>query len=292
VTLYARLANRDEPFDALIDRVGLTRFANLLTEAVPLSQGEWTSTVPEVSAPRDAAEVSVAAAALESHEPRAILQWALEKYGDSLLVTSALGAGGVLLAQYLKELAPAHASFLIDTGKLFEETHAYYRQLREEFGLNLVAIGSGIGEREFAQTYGERLWERDPNLCCHIRKVQVLGQLRKGKQAWVAGLRREQGGERESVNVLEREFDGVIKVQPLALVKREWIDEQLRTYGLPQHPLFTKGFRSVGCEPCTVPVGDTDGERDGRWTGKHKTECGLHSRAEAATTQGVSHGNS
>jgi phosphoadenosine phosphosulfate reductase len=277
VSLFADLANTDESFDAFIDRVGLSVFAGRLPAVVGLRQGEWIA-APAVAAPTDDASTETAAAALETREPREILQWALDTYGDSLLVTSALGAGGVLLAQYLKELSPQHPSFLIDTGKLFSETETYYRQLREQFGLNVVAIGSGLSEREFGQVYGERLWERDPNLCCQIRKVQVLGRLRSGRRAWVAGVRREQGGERAAASVLEREFDGLIKVQPLAFVTREWIDEQLRAYGIPQHPLHGQGYRSIGCEPCTRAVTDNEGERDGRWPGTNKTECGLHAR--------------
>jgi len=277
IRTYARLALEGEAFDALIDRVGLHVFAAELKNEVQLQQGEWWSEF-DVAAPSTEAEVESASAKLELADPRAILKWALDTYGDSLLVTSALGAGGVLLAQYLKELAPAHTSFLIDTGKLFPETLAYYRQLRDEFGLNLAVVGSGLGERAFTESYGERLWQRDPDLCCGIRKVQVSNELRKGKRAWVAGLRREQGGQRENIGVLEREFDGVVKVQPLAFVKRDWIDAQLRHYGIPQHPLFDRGFRSIGCVPCTHSVRAHQGEREGRWAGAEKTECGLHGR--------------
>ncbi|MEZ5992053.1 MAG: phosphoadenylyl-sulfate reductase [Planctomycetota bacterium] len=277
VRVYAELALIAEPFDALIDRVGLHAFAAALKRSVELSQGEWAegSTVP---APRTALEAEDASAALELLSPREVLKWALETYGDALLVTSALGAGGVLLAQYMKEIAPTHPVFLINTGQLFDETIEYYRQLRDEFGLNLVSVGTGLDEREFSESYGERLWERDPDLCCQLRKVRVLTELRRGKRAWVAGLRRDQGGERQSIGVLEHEFDGVIKVQPLALVSREWIDAELLTYGLPQHPLRKQGYRSLGCEPCTAPVDGRQGEREGRWAGQTKTECGLHGR--------------
>ncbi len=282
VRVYAQLAREAEPFEQLLDRVGLHAFARRLREGVKLEQGEWAAPLLEISAPEDSAQAEAASAALETRSPREILQWALESYGDSLLVTSALGAGGVLLAQYLKELAPGHPTFLIDTGKLFPQTLAYYRQLREQFGLKLLAVGSGFGEQEFTEIYGERLWERDPDLCCNIRKVQVLGRLRQGKRAWVTGLRREQGGERANANVLELQPDGLLKVQPLAFVSRTWIDEKLRNYGLPQHPLHGLGYRSVGCEPCTRAVKDGEQERAGRWAGLAKTECGLHRSAGAS----------
>jgi phosphoadenylyl-sulfate reductase (thioredoxin) len=281
VRVYAQLAREAEPFEQLIERVGLHAFARRLRAQVKLEQGEWSAALPEIAAPEDSAQAEAASAALETRSPREILQWALATYGDSLLITSALGAGGVLLAQYLKELAPGQPTFLIDTGKLFPQTLAYYRQLREQFGLKLLAVGSGYGEQEFAEIYGERLWERDNELCCNIRKVQVLSRLRQGKRAWVSGLRREQGGERESVNVLELQPDGLLKVQPLAFVSRTWINEELRNYGLPQHPLHGLGYRSVGCEPCTRAVKDGEQERAGRWAGLAKTECGLHRSAGA-----------
>ncbi|MCB9931882.1 MAG: phosphoadenylyl-sulfate reductase [Planctomycetes bacterium] len=282
VRVYTQQALEAEPFEQFIERVGLHAFARALRGQVKLEQGEWAATLPEVAVPADGAQAEAASAALETRSPREILQWALETYGDSLLVTSALGAGGVLLAQYLKELAPGHPTFLINTGKLFPESLAYYRQLREQFGLKLLAVGSGFGEQEFAEIYGERLWERDPDLCCNIRKVQVLGRLRQGKRAWVSGLRREQGGERANGNVLELLPDGLLKVQPLAFVSRKWIDEELRNYGLPQHPLHGMGYRSVGCEPCTRAVKDGEQERAGRWAGLAKTECGLHQRRQEA----------
>lgn len=291
VRVYAQLALEAEPFEELLDRVGLHAFARKLRGEVKLEQGEWSAALPEIVAPTDSAQAEAASALLETRSPRQILQWALESYGDSLLVTSALGAGGVLLAQYLKELAPGHPTFLIDTGKLFPQTLAYYRQLREQFGLKLLAVGSGFGEQEFAEIYGERLWERDPDLCCNIRKVQVLGRLRQGKRAWITGLRREQGGERANANVLELQPDGLLKVQPLAFVSRKWIDEELRSYGLPQHPLHTLGYRSVGCEPCTRAVKDSEQERAGRWAGLAKTECGLHRSASASPATGLSGGS-
>lgn len=291
VRVYGRLATEDEPFDELVDRVGLHAFAREVAREVELEQGEWSELLTGAAEPV-APETDDASAELsrrlEKKHPRLILKWALDTWGDGLLFTSALGAGGVLLAQYAKEIAPAHSVFLIDTGKLFHETLGYYHRLRNDFGLNIVSVGSGLGEREFTERYGETLWERDPNLCCHIRKVRVLSELRKGKRAWVSALRREQGGERAEIEVLRREPDGLLKVSPLAFVTRDWIDEELRAYGIPQHPLFERGYLSVGCEPCTLPVGKGQGERDGRWAGRGKTECGLHARATA--TEG-SHGN-
>lgn len=280
VSAYAALAREAEPFDALIDRVGSAAFARELWLRVALHQGEWTELLTGQVPTRP--PVSVAQAAdlstlLEGREPRLILKWALDTYGDDLLVSSALNAGGVLLAELLREIAPEHPLVLIDTGKLFPETLAYLEQLRREFGLNIQRVPAP-DEAAFTAAYGANLWQRDADLCCTIRKVQVMNQLRRGKRAWVSALRREQGGERADVRVLELQTDGIVKVQPLAFVTREWIDAQLRHYGVPQHPLFARGFSSIGCEPCTRATAPGELERGGRWAGTGKTECGLHAR--------------
>jgi phosphoadenosine phosphosulfate reductase len=103
-----------------------------------------------------------------------------------------------------------------------------------------------------------------------------MDRLRKGKRAWISALRREQGGERANTSVFEIEGDGVAKISPLASLTRELIDANLFAYGIPQHPLREQGYASIGCEPCTQAA--TGGERDGRWAGSGKTECGLHTK--------------
>ncbi|MCL4731253.1 MAG: phosphoadenylyl-sulfate reductase [Planctomycetes bacterium] len=284
VKLIGETGRDGEAFDALVDRVGLLPFARQLQARVTLQQGEWANVLTPFAgaAPRTNAEAAALSAELEKLPPREILRWAVEVFGDRLLVSTALNAGGVLLLQYLHEIAPGHRAYFMDTGKLFAETLAYRDLLRDRFGLNIVTVGPDFTETEFAATYGAGLWRRDPNLCCNIRKVQVMNRLRHGKAAWVSALRREQGGERAAVNVLELEPDGVVKIQPLALATRADIDRELGVYGIPQHPLLARGFRSIGCEPCTVPVAEGQGERAGRWAGTGKTECGLHSPRRAA----------
>lgn len=269
VELFAELGSEGEPFRELLGRIGVERFARALSLRVKLEYGHWE---PGVAA-QHAAPLQGPAPSLS---PREILAWALKQYGDDLLVTSALNAGGVLLGRWLSELAPRHPIFFIDTGKHFAETLAYRDTLIREHGLNIVTVSHGLGEAALAERYGSELWKRDADLCCAIRKVEVLGRLRKGKRAWISALRREQGGERANTPVFELEQDGVAKISPLAGLTRELIDAHLFAYGIPQHPLRDLGYASIGCEPCTQAT--RGGERDGRWAGSAKTECGLHTK--------------
>lgn len=298
VNLIGEIGREGEAFDALIDRIGLLPFARQLQTRVALQQGEWASVLTPlrgIAVPANGLHAHPAPAAwdavsaeLAKLPPREVLRWTVETFGDKLLISTALNAGGVLLLQYLHEIAPGHPAYFINTGKLFAETLAYRDLLRERFGLNIVTVGPDLAEPEFAASYGANLWERDANLCCNIRKVQVMNRLRQGKAAWVSALRREQGGERADINPVEVEADGVVKVQPLALATRADIDRELGVYGIPQHPLLARRYRSIGCEPCTAPVADGASERDGRWAGTGKTECGLHSpRRAKAQLQGA-----
>jgi sulfite reductase (ferredoxin) len=262
--LFGELGSEGESFRELLERIGVERFARALSLRVKLDYGHWE-------------EVGEDVPPLEALSPREILAWALKTYGDDLLVTSALNAGGVLLGRWLSELAPRHPIFFIDTGKHFAQTLAYRDALIKEYGLNIVSVDHGLSEAEFTERFGSELWKRDADLCCGIRKVEVLSKLRKGKRAWLSGLRREQGGERTQTQVLQLENDGVAKISPLASLTREQIDAQLVAYGIPQHPLHEQGYTSIGCEPCTqAPAGGS--ERAGRWAGSGKTECGLHTK--------------
>jgi phosphoadenylyl-sulfate reductase (thioredoxin) len=116
----------------------------------------------------------------------------------------------------------------------------------------------------------------DPNLCCYLHKVLPMQQAMRSAKAWINGIRRDQTPQRAKAPILELQKDGLLKVHPLLNWTRADVAAYLKEHNLPAHPLFEKGYRSVGCAPCTTPVGLDDDERAGRWTGRGKTECGLH----------------
>jgi len=201
------------------------------------------------------------------------IAWSLNAFGSRLLVTTALNAGGVLISHFVNALNPKHPIYFIDTGVLPQETYAYYKTLCDR-GFNIVKVGPDLSNDEFNSKYGQ-LWEKDPDKCCNIKKVTPLDTLKTGKIAWLSSLRREQGGERKDITTFELN-GGMLKIYPFAYKTRKWIDDELKNAGIPQHPLYNAGYKSIGCEHCTAP--SNGGERDGRWVGNNKTECGIHKR--------------
>ena len=192
---------------------------------------------------------------------RILHQW----YGNNLLVTTGLGAGGVLLAAWMRGLDDQHPVYFIDTGAHFPETLDYYDYLTQDVGLSIVKL-----EPEWpVPTVGS-------SDCCYERRVRLFNLVAKNNRAYVSALRREQSGERQNVEVY-RGYDkelGLHRFCPLATATRKEIDAALEDLGIKQHPLRSKGYESIGCAPCTSP--STGGERSGRSFCGDKKECGIH----------------
>jgi len=116
----------------------------------------------------------------------------------------------------------------------------------------------------------------DPDLCCFIHKVQPMQRALKDMQAWISGIRRDQTPVRAQAQILELQEDGLLKINPLLNWTKEDVQRYAKEHRLPAHPLFQRGYRSIGCSPCTVAIGLNEDERAGRWAGRGKIECGLH----------------
>ncbi len=164
----------------------------------------------------------------------------------------------------------------IDTGFHFPETLAFRDRITEELGLNVKTVRSQIEHSAFLHRYGD-LYRGDPDLCCHINKVEPLKRALEGFTAWLTGIRRDQTESRRNTPVVSRDRAGRLKIVPLAGWTQADIWRYIRRYRLPEHPLMSKGYPSIGCAPCTRPVEAGEDERTGRWSGQEKTECGLHS---------------
>lgn len=169
--------------------------------------------------------------------------------------------------------------FTLDTGLLFPETLELKSEVESFLGRPILSLVPDYTPAVQAQYFGEELWKREPDFCCSLRKVVPLQSHLKTLDCWITGLRREQSGTRQQTGVLEvyRMEDGraIAKLNPMAKWGREAVWAYIREHGLPYHPLHDRGYRSIGCQPCTLPSENGD-ERAGRWTGFKKTECGIH----------------
>ncbi|HEY2509714.1 MAG TPA: phosphoadenylyl-sulfate reductase [Polyangiaceae bacterium] len=216
-------------------------------------------------------------ARLESASPLERLAFAVDRFGDKLLFTSSFGAGSGVLLHLWSEVARARPVIFIDTGFLFEETLRYRDALAAQLGLTITVLRPEVSRAAFMAEHPD-IQARDPDFCCGKNKVAPLEPLKSKADAWVSGLRRDQSATRAGVPILLATEGEPLKVHPIATVTAPEVHEYLRTRGIPEHPLEARGYRSIGCEPCTRAVVDGEDERAGRWAGLEKTECGLHSR--------------
>jgi phosphoadenosine phosphosulfate reductase len=214
--------------------------------------------------------------ALQEASPAEIIAAALRAVGrENLALVSSFGTESAALLKVMADVDPAIPVFFLDTGWLFEETLAYRNTLIAKLGLSDVRSIQPL-ERDLSRDDPEReLWLTDPDACCRIRKVEPLARALSPFGAWINGRKRFQGGQRAAIPVVEA--DGArLKFNPFANVSREDIAAIYAGADLPPHPLAASGFQSVGCMPCTSRTSSGEDTRAGRWRGRAKTECGIH----------------
>lgn len=213
----------------------------------------------------------------EDADPYDILAWASDAYGDRLAIVTSFQITGIAALHMMRRIAPRTPVLTLDTGLLFPETQDLIKDLEQRFQLDLRRLKPRQTPRQQARDYGDRLWERNPDRCCHIRKTIPLRAALGGFQAWVTGLRRDQSAGRANTPIVSRDSrSGLVKIAPFA----NWSEDRVRAYihehDLPSNKLHQAGYPSIGCWPCTkarVPNGDG---RSGRWVNRAKTECGIH----------------
>jgi len=214
--------------------------------------------------------------ALRDASPAEIIAAALKAVGrDQLALVSSFGTESAALLSVMAEVDRAIPVVFLETGWLFEETLAYRDTLIAALGLRDVRAIRPLEETLRRDDHERDLWFSDPDSCCRIRKVEPLARALKPFAAWINGRKRFQGGMRAEIPVVEQ--DGLrLKFNPFANVTRDDIAAIYARAKLPQHPLQASGFLSVGCMPCTSRAVAGEDERAGRWRGRSKTECGIH----------------
>ena len=231
-----------------------------------------TRPTPELAAEADARFEGIADPV---EQALAVLRWAGETFGDDFAVTSSMADG--LLAHLASTAVPGVRVVFLDTGYHFAETIGTRDWISSVLPITLVNVRPAQTVAEQDAEHGAALHERDPDLCCSLRKVQPLAQALSGLVAWGSGVRRDEAVTRAGTKVVDWDAKrGMVKVNPLAAWTQDDVDAYVAEHQVPINPLAEIGYASIGCAPCTRPVAPGDDPRAGRWAGKGKTECGLH----------------
>ncbi|GAB3191426.1 phosphoadenylyl-sulfate reductase [Geodermatophilus arenarius] len=227
---------------------------------------------PELAAEADARFEGIADPV---EQALAVLRWAGETFGDDFAVTSSMADG--LLAHLASRAVPGVNVVFLDTGYHFAETIGTRDWISSVLPITLVNVTPPRTVAEQDAEHGPALHDRDPDLCCSLRKVQPLATALAGYAAWGSGVRRDEAATRAGTRVVDWDAKrGMVKVNPLAAWTQDDVDAYIAEHQVPVNPLQEIGYASIGCAPCTRPVAPGEDPRAGRWAGRGKTECGLH----------------
>jgi phosphoadenosine phosphosulfate reductase len=238
---------------------------------VPLAGGKVTP-----------AEVRVLDEQFNEKSTEEILTWAWQRFGARAAIGTSFQGAGLVMLHLARQSGLPFSAFTLDTGLLFPETLALKRRLEEFLGISIESLEPDLTVAEQEDINGPELWKHNPDLCCTIRKVFPLIDKLGDLDCWVTGLRRQQSDTRAGIGIIELyAFDeatgrDIVKLNPMANWTRDAVWQYLKDHKVPYNPLHDRGFRSIGCHPCTGRATAGDNERAGRWIGFNKVECGIH----------------
>ncbi|MEO8750087.1 MAG: phosphoadenylyl-sulfate reductase [Allobranchiibius sp.] len=215
--------------------------------------------------------------ARELHDASAsqVIAWAGYTFGSRFAVAASMQ--DTVLLHLASSVLPGVDALFLDTGYHFAQTLAVRNQVEREYAVRVVTLHAAQTVAEQDVTYGERLHDRDPDLCCALRKTHPLDDALDGYDAWATGLRRSESASRADTAVVS--FDerrNRIKLAPLAGWSDEQVADYVREHDVIMNPLLSQGYPSIGCAPCTARVALGADARSGRWVGVDKVECGIH----------------
>jgi len=204
------------------------------------------------------------------------LEWAIESFHPYLYIACSFQKTSSVIVDMATKINPEVRFFYLDTDVLFPETYATRTALEERYRIRFHRYTSMTLEQQ-AGLYGEELWNRDPDTCCSIRKVEPMRSALSTVNCWVSGIRREDSETRSKAAKFgwDKRF-GLWKLNPIADWSQEDVWNYIREHEVPYNPLHDQGYPSIGCTHCTRKPDLGEGERAGRWAGNEKTECGLH----------------
>ncbi|HEX2994897.1 MAG TPA: phosphoadenylyl-sulfate reductase [Anaerolineales bacterium] len=214
----------------------------------------------------------------ETKTPQEIIKWAVDTFWPQIALSSSFQTQSMPLLHMASHIRRDILVFFIDTGYHFWDTLIFREQLASDWQLNVLDLYRDTRWDHFARQRTRTLPLEDPDLCCYLHKVQPMQKALKDMLAWISGIRRDQTATRANAKILELQPDGLLKVNPMLNWTKADVKRYMEENHLPSHPLYDKGYRSIGCTPCTVAIGVNEDERSGRWKGRGKTECGLHTK--------------
>lgn len=219
--------------------------------------------------------VESAAAFLENAPAREIIRWAAATFGDRLCLTSSMS--DALLIDLVSRVKPGIDVVFVDTGYHFAETIGTRDAVRAVHEVNVIDVQPTRSVEEQNRDLGPRLYGRDPDLCCYLRKVEPLDRALEPYLAWISGIRRDESPTRAGTKVVEWDAKRrMVKVNPIAAWTQADVDNYIADNGVLVNPLYHDGYLSIGCAPCTRRVEPGEDARSGRWAGFGKLECGIH----------------
>jgi phosphoadenosine phosphosulfate reductase len=222
-------------------------------------------------------EIAAVNRLLEGASPQRVLRWAVAEFHPRLTMATAFGAEGCCLIHMLAEIEPGARVFNLETGYQFAETLALRQRIKERYGIEVELVRPELTVARYEKAHGGPLYRTDPDRCCHDRKVLPLRRAVAGADAWISAIRADQSALRRAASLVQWDARfALVKVNPLLSWTRKDVWTFIARHDVPYNPLHDAGYASIGCWPCTRPVGAGEDERAGRWAGTTKKECGLN----------------
>ena len=222
-------------------------------------------------------EVGKLKIAAEAWRPDRVLAWAFHTFGEAAAISSAFGAEGMVLIDMASRVRRHFRLFTLDTEFLFPETYNLMDRVEEKYGITIEKVYPLLSPEEQERAHGAALWQRNPDECCNLRKVEPLRRKLGELKAWITSIRRDQTAARAGVRKIEwDEKFGLVKINPVADWSSKQVWQYIRQHDVPYNALHEQSYPSIGCTHCTRAVRPGEDPRAGRWAGSSKTECGLH----------------
>jgi phosphoadenosine phosphosulfate reductase len=238
-------------------------------------------------APRDfldELEAGQLAVELDDATPQEMIAWALERWGSQVAICTSFQAEGMAILDMAWRIDPTVRLFTVDTGRLPQETYDVMEAVRRRYAIEVEVYSPDARQVEgMVRRFGPNLFQKSVQarlVCCNVRKVEPIRGVLEGLDAWITGLRRDQWASRANIRKIEIDHDhgGLAKISPLA----DWTLDEVKAYNqehdVPEHPLYAKGYTSIGCSPCTRATAAGEDPRAGRWWWEKNApkECGIH----------------